>query len=69
MNNYIMFKQNLQAVYIPPEEQKYNYFKSTVKVNELGFSSSLTGKKFRSIKKHNENVENVQTLAKNNIKK
>lgn len=69
MNNYIMFKQNLQAVYIPPEEQKYNYFKSTVKFNELGFSSSLTGKKFRSIKKHNANVENVQTLTKNNEKK
>lgn len=64
-----MFKQNLQAVYIPPEEQKYNYFKSTVKVNELGFTSSLTGKKFRSIKNHNANVENVQTLAKKNEKK
>lgn len=69
MNNYIMFKQNLQAVYIPPEQQKYNYFRTTVKVNDLGFTSSYTGKKFRSIKKHNEKTENVQALTKNNEKK
>lgn len=64
-----MFKQNLQAVYIPPEEQKYNFFRSTVKVSDLGFTSSLKGKKFRSIKKFNEKIENLETLTKNNEKK
>lgn len=64
-----MFKQNLQAVYIPPEEQKYNFFRSTVKVSDLGFTSSLKGKKFRSIKKFNEKKENLETLTKNNEKK
>lgn len=31
MNNYLMFQKVLKAVYIPPDEQKFNYFRSTVR--------------------------------------
>uniref|UniRef100_A0A1B0ARL2 Uncharacterized protein n=1 Tax=Glossina palpalis gambiensis TaxID=67801 RepID=A0A1B0ARL2_9MUSC len=31
MNNYLMFQKVLKAAYIPPDEQKYNYFRSTVR--------------------------------------
>lgn len=30
MDNYLMFKQVLKTAYIPPDEQKYNYFRQTV---------------------------------------
>ncbi|KAG8221904.1 hypothetical protein J437_LFUL006723 [Ladona fulva] len=30
MNNYLMFNKILQAKYIPPEEQKYDYFRGVV---------------------------------------
>ena len=34
MDNYIMFKQVLKTAYIPPEQQKYNYFHSKIRVEK-----------------------------------
>lgn len=31
MNGYLMFRQRLTTVYIPPDQQKYDYFKQPVK--------------------------------------
>jgi len=31
MDNYLMFQKVVKASYIPPEQQKMNYFKNTVK--------------------------------------
>lgn len=31
MDNYLMFQKVIKASYIPPEQQKFNYFKNTVK--------------------------------------
>lgn len=31
MDNYLMFKQVLKTAYIAPEDQKYNYFRQTVR--------------------------------------
>lgn len=31
MDNYLMFQKVIKASYIPPEQQKFNYFKSSVK--------------------------------------
>lgn len=33
LNNYIMFRQRLQTVYIPPEKQDHDYFKQNVRVS------------------------------------
>lgn len=30
MNNYMMFRKLIKTVYIPPEQQKFNYFRSSV---------------------------------------
>ncbi|XP_063706047.1 MKI67 FHA domain-interacting nucleolar phosphoprotein [Culicoides brevitarsis] len=30
MNNYMMFRKMIKTVYIPPEQQKFNYFRSSV---------------------------------------
>lgn len=35
MNNYIMFRQVLKTVYIPPDKQDRDYFKQPVKVLTL----------------------------------
>lgn len=46
MDNYIMFKQTLKTVYIPPEEQRFNYFRSSVKMqkDEEGVTHLVTPK-------------------------
>uniref|UniRef100_A0A336M4H8 CSON010575 protein n=1 Tax=Culicoides sonorensis TaxID=179676 RepID=A0A336M4H8_CULSO len=38
MNNYMMFKKVIKTAYIPPEQQKFNYFRSSVlfQTNENG---------------------------------
>lgn len=30
MNNYMMFRKMIKTVYIPPDQQKFNYFRSSV---------------------------------------
>lgn len=34
MDNYLMFKQVLKTAYIPPEEQKFNYFRTSVRMEK-----------------------------------
>lgn len=37
MNNYLMFKKRLETKYIPPEEQQYDFFQTSIKqVNDDG---------------------------------
>lgn len=36
MDNYLMFKQVLKTAYIPPDEQKFNYFRTTVRMEKDG---------------------------------
>lgn len=46
LNNYIMFRQSLKTVYIPPEKQDHDYFKQTVRMvtNKQGLKRLLTPK-------------------------
>lgn len=58
MDNYLMFKQVLKTAYIPPEEQKYNYFRQTVRtVTEEDGTQRLvtpnTQRTARAVKKMN----------------
>lgn len=59
MDNYLMFKQTLKTAYIPPEEQKFNYFRSVVgtQVDAEGTTHLVTPKTRRTesaIKKANQ---------------
>ncbi|EDV94717.1 MKI67 FHA domain-interacting nucleolar phosphoprotein [Drosophila grimshawi] len=64
MDNYLMFQKVVKATYIPPEQQKFNYFKSTVKKvkNKAGkeiFVSNLTKATQRSVQKQNNWTESA----------
>ncbi|EDW67489.1 MKI67 FHA domain-interacting nucleolar phosphoprotein [Drosophila virilis] len=59
MDNYLMFQKVVKASYIPPEQQKFNYFKKTVKkvTNKAGkeiYVSDVTKATQRSVKKQND---------------
>lgn len=47
MDNYLMFQKIVKAAYIPPEEQKYNYFKTNVRkvLNSAGKEIFVSRKK------------------------
>ncbi|XP_017867399.1 PREDICTED: MKI67 FHA domain-interacting nucleolar phosphoprotein [Drosophila arizonae] len=59
MDNYLMFQKVVKATYIPPEKQKFNYFKNTVKkvTNKAGkeiYVSDVTKATQRSVKQQND---------------
>ncbi|KAM8706428.1 hypothetical protein ACLKA7_010667 [Drosophila subpalustris] len=70
MDNYLMFQKVVKASYIPPEQQKYNYFKNTVKKvkNKAGkdiYVSAVTKATQRSVK--NQNNWNDSTCQKRTV--
>ncbi|ALC46084.1 CG6937 [Drosophila busckii] len=75
MDNYLMFQKVVKAKYIPPENQKFNYFKNTVKkvTNKAGkeiYVSKVTKDTQRSVKKQNNwNEENCQKRTVSGISK
>lgn len=44
MNNYLMFKNIIKTVYIPPHQIKYDYFRSGVKKIKKDGGKMLTSK-------------------------
>ncbi|KAH8420744.1 hypothetical protein KR222_003657 [Zaprionus bogoriensis] len=59
MDNYLMFQKVVKASYIPPEQQKFNFFKNTVKKvkNKAGkeiYVSGITKARQTSVKKQND---------------
>ncbi|XP_064549643.1 MKI67 FHA domain-interacting nucleolar phosphoprotein [Drosophila montana] len=75
MDNYLMFQKVVKASYIPPEQQKFNYFKKTVKkvTNKAGkeiYVSDVTKATQRSVKKQNDwNESACQKRTVSGIKK
>uniref|UniRef100_A0A1A9WMQ9 RRM domain-containing protein n=1 Tax=Glossina brevipalpis TaxID=37001 RepID=A0A1A9WMQ9_9MUSC len=75
MNNYLMFQKVLKSVYIPPEEQKYNYFRSSVrqiktKSGKLKWVSSTTASIQRKTQLHNDwSEKNFQKRTIRQMKK
>lgn len=62
MDNYLMFQKVVKATYIPPEKQRFNYFKNTVKkvTNKAGkeiYVSDVTKATQRSVKQQNDWTE------------
>ncbi|SPP80756.1 MKI67 FHA domain-interacting nucleolar phosphoprotein [Drosophila guanche] len=58
MDNYLMFQKVVKASYIPPENQKFDYFKTSVKKvkNKAGkeiYVSEITKRTQNSVKKQN----------------
>lgn len=66
MDGYLMFRQKLKTVYIPPDEQDHDYFKQPVKFvkQRLGKVKLVTPKTVRAakaVKNYNKNVsEEIQ---------
>lgn len=62
MNNYIMFKHVLKSVYIPPDQQKYNFFHKdvTFTVDENG-EKSYSSAKTKRVEKEIEKINRVPT--------
>lgn len=59
MDNYLMFKQVLRTSYIAPEEQKYNYFRQTVRTERAPDGSErlvtpATQRQARAVKQMNK---------------
>lgn len=52
MNGYLMFRQKLKTVYIPPDEQDHDYFKQTVQFvkQKSGKTKLVTPKTVRAAK-------------------
>lgn len=75
MDNYLMFKKIVKAHYIPPEEQKFNYFKSKIKkvTTPLGKDIHISGKtklaRYRVKQNNKWNQFNYETRTKNTTKK
>uniref|UniRef100_A0A1A9Z709 RRM domain-containing protein n=1 Tax=Glossina pallidipes TaxID=7398 RepID=A0A1A9Z709_GLOPL len=75
MNNYLMFQKVLKAVYIPPDEQKFNYFRSTVrqiktKSGKLKWVSSTTAAIQRKTQQYNDwSQQNIEKRTAKQIKK
>lgn len=64
MNNYLMFHKIVKAQSIPPEKQKYNYFKSKLRkvVNKAGKEIYISGNTIRvnkKVKQYNDNSDAV----------
>lgn len=61
MNNYLMFRHVLKTIYIPPNEQKWDYFKQTVRFIKRNNGTILlqtpyTVRRQKSVNEHNKNV-------------
>lgn len=61
MNDYLMFRQRLKTVYIPPDAQDHDYFKQPVKfvATKSGHTKLVTPAKIRAAKAvadYNKNV-------------
>lgn len=75
MNNYLMFQKVLKAVYIPPDEQKFNYFRSTVrqiktKSGKMKWVSSTTASIQRKTQQYNDwSQQNIEKRTAKQIKK
>ncbi|EDW38926.1 GL13812 [Drosophila persimilis] len=75
MDNYLMFQKVVKASYIPPENQKFNYFKSSVKRvhNKAGkeiYVSEITKRTQNSVKKQNNwNEASCQKRTVSNLGK
>lgn len=70
MNNYLMFRQVLKTVYIPPNEQKWDYFKQTVrfikrKNGTLRLHTPYTVRRDNQIKQYNKNISNKVAAERN----
>jgi nucleolar protein 15 len=59
MNNYLMFKNIIKTLYIPPNDIKYDYFRSSVKKVKKNGEKVLTS---ASIEAREANVENTNKL-------
>lgn len=62
MNNYLMFKKIVKAQSIPPEKQRYNYFKTKLRkvVNKAGKEIFISGDSIRvnkKVKQYNDNSD------------
>ncbi|KAL5285333.1 NIFK family protein [Megaselia abdita] len=62
MNNYLMFQKIVKAHCIPPEKQKYNYFKTKLRkvVNKAGKEIWISGDTIRvnkKVKQYNDNSD------------
>lgn len=62
MNNYLMFQKIVKAQSIPPEKQKYNYFKTKLRkvVNKAGKEIYVSGDIIRvnkKVKQYNDNSD------------
>lgn len=62
MNNYLMFQKIVKAQSIPPEKQRYNYFKSKLRkvVNKAGKEIYISGDTIRvnkKVKQYNDNSD------------
>lgn len=62
MNNYLMFKQILKTIYIPPKEQRFDYFKQKVNTVVLkdGTEKLITPQTIRT-DKHVKNINKPVT--------
>ncbi|XP_055851086.1 MKI67 FHA domain-interacting nucleolar phosphoprotein [Episyrphus balteatus] len=75
MDNYLMFQKLVKAQYIPPEQQNYNYFKSSVRkvVNKVGKPIYVSGKtasiQKRNIEHNNWTDEAYQKRIASSIRK
>ncbi|KAL9898608.1 uncharacterized protein ACN427_006671 [Glossina fuscipes fuscipes] len=75
MNNYLMFQKVLKAAYIPPDEQKYNYFRSTVrqvktKSGKMKWVSSTTASIQRKTQQYNDwSQKNLEKRTAKQIQK
>lgn len=75
MDNYLMFKHIVKASYIPPEEQKFNYFRTSVKrirnkSGKLVWVSGKTASIQQKVKTHNDwNEHNFQKRTEKQLKK
>uniref|UniRef100_A0A1A9UNV4 RRM domain-containing protein n=1 Tax=Glossina austeni TaxID=7395 RepID=A0A1A9UNV4_GLOAU len=75
MNNYLMFQKVLKAAFIPPDEQKYNYFRSTVrqiktKSGKMKWVSSTTASIQRKTQQYNDwSQKNIKKRTAKQIRK
>lgn len=75
MNNYLMFRKIVKATYIPPNEQKYNFFKTSVRKvrNKFGkeiFVSCKTRAANRTVRQMNNwSDENYEKRVKKSKRK
>lgn len=62
MNNYMMFKHILKAVYIPPDKQTHNFFRKDVAMTtDSNGQTTFTSAKIKNIENEIANINRVPT--------